>query len=69
MNILHIHNNIDINIGGVAMEINSNTPKKKFEITKEIEKDILHILNQQFYEYGLIDYELYSKAKAKIDKS
>jgi len=68
MNILHIHN-IDTNIGGVAMEINSNTPKKKFEITKEIEKDILHILNQQFYEYGLIDYELYSKAKAKINKS
>ncbi len=62
-------NNKNSYIGGVAMETNSNTPKKKFEITKEMEKDILNILNEQFYEYGLIDYELYSKARARIEKS
>jgi|GEM_PF-6405073 hypothetical protein len=62
-------NNKNSYIGGVAMETNSSTPKKKFEITKEMEKDILNILNEQFYKYGLIDYELYSKARARIEKS
>ena len=62
-------NNKNSYIGGVAMETNNNTSKKKFEITKEMEKDILNILNEQFYKYGLIDYELYSKARARIEKS
>ena len=37
-------------------------------ISKEIGKEIMITLNQRMYDIGQISYEIYSKAKAKIEK-
>lgn len=38
------------------------------EVSKDIEKEILLNLNQKLYENNTISYQIYSKAKAKIEK-
>lgn len=37
-------------------------------VTKEIEQNLMHILNEYFYKKGAIDYKMFTMAKAKIDK-
>jgi hypothetical protein len=38
------------------------------EINKELEKEILLTMNKHMMEKGIITYEFYMKAKAKIEK-
>jgi hypothetical protein len=48
---------------------NNITPKTKAKPTINSDNNILHILNQQMFEFGVISEEIYLKAKIKIDKS
>lgn len=37
-------------------------------MTKEMEKELLHVMNKDGYEMGLITYDIYMKTKADIER-